>query len=315
MANSYQLQTLARALDVLELLERTSKPMSLTEIAEVLGEATAIVYRILHTLENRGYLYRRPEDKRYSYTGRSTGAGAVSRAVDLLLAAAENVPGGAPAEQLARRVGLDPRVTEEILIPLREKGWIRQEDGSDQWHLSHTVMALSRPFLNSDDVLSRVRPLMERLHVDTRETVSLFHRAGDSQVVTSVLPSPHPVRYALDIGTTVLTRYIPRTGALRKELKSIHRRGYAISNGERVEGASAVAVPVLREDGYPIAVLGLMMPSFRTSDGELHGLGEKLVKELNLLRVATAQRQSAPSASLEAERASSRRDENSVNRP
>ncbi|MGI9572465.1 IclR family transcriptional regulator [Alloalcanivorax xenomutans] len=346
MANSYQLQTLARALDVLELLERTSNPMSLTEIAEVLGEATAIVYRILHTLENRGYLYRRPEDKRYSYTGRSTGAGAVSRAVDLLLAAAENVPGGAPAEQLARRVGLDPRVTEEILIPLREKGWIRQEDGSDQWHLSHTVMALSRPFLNSDDVLSRVRPLMERLHVDTRETVSLFHRAGDSQVVTSVLPSPHPVRYALDIGTTVplylgaagkammaflpeseaealirnhritaLTRYIPRTGALRKELKSIHRRGYAISNGERVEGASAVAVPVLREDGYPIAVLGLMMPSFRTSDGELHGLGEKLVKELNLLRVATAQRQSAPSASLEAERASSRRDENSVNRP
>ncbi|WP_133492293.1 IclR family transcriptional regulator [Alcanivorax sp. 24] len=316
MAKSYQLQTLARALDVLELLERTSKPMSLTEIAELLGEATAIVYRILHTLENRGYLYRRPEDKRYSYTGRSTGAGAVSRAVDLLLAAAENVPGGASAEQLAGRVGLDPRVAEEILIPLREKGWIQQENGGDQWRLSHSVMALSRPFLNSDDVLVRIRPLMERLHADTGETVSLFHRAGDSQVVTSVLPSPHPVRYALDMGSTfplylgaggkammaflpepevealirnhqitALTRYVPKTGVLRKELKSIHQRGYAISNGERVEGASAVAVPVLRGDGYPVAVLGLMMPSFRTSDGALHALGERLVEELSRLRI------------------------------
>ena len=96
MASSYQLQTLARALDVLELMERTPEPMSLTEIAEAMGEATAIVYRILHTLEARGYLYRRPQDKRYSYTGRSTGAGAVSRAVDLLQAASRAVPRGRP---------------------------------------------------------------------------------------------------------------------------------------------------------------------------------------------------------------------------
>ena len=82
-----------------------------------------------------------------------------------------------------------------------------------------------------------------------------------------MLPSPHPVRYALDMGSTLplylgaagkammaflpeseaealirnhqitaLTRYVPKTGALRKELKTIRRRGYAISNGERVEG-------------------------------------------------------------------------------
>ncbi len=316
MAKSYQLQTLARAFDVLELMERTSQPMSLTEIADAMGEATAIVYRILHTLEARGYLYRRPQDKRYSYTGRSTGAGAVSRSLDLLQAASDAVPNGASLDRLAQSVGLDPRVAEEILIPISEKGLMRYEPETQRWHLSHAVMALARPFLNSDDVLVRVRPLMEQWHVETGETVSLFHRAGDQQIVTAALPSAHPVRYALEVGSafplylgaggkamlaflpeaeqealiqsgamTSLTRYRPKVSAMRKELALIRQRGFAMSNGERVEGASAVAVPVLTDDGRPVAVLGLMMPSFRTSDAELQRLGERLTEELRLLRL------------------------------
>ncbi|ASK36117.1 IclR family transcriptional regulator domain-containing protein [Alloalcanivorax mobilis] len=323
MANNYQLQTLARALDVLELLERTPEPLSLTEIADSMGEATAIVYRILHTLEARAYLYRRPQDKRYSYTGRSTGAGAVSRAIDVLQAAADNVPGGASVEQLAAQVGLDQRVTEEILVPLSEKGLMERKAEGESWYLSHAVMELARPFLNSDDVLLRIRPMMERLHVETGETVSLFHRAGDKQVVTSALPSAHPVRYALEVGSAFplylgaagkammaflpeaeaesliknhemasMTRYVPKTAALRKELKTIRQRGFALSNGERVEGASAVAIPVQGDDGYPVAVLGLMMPSFRTSDDALQRLGEQLVEELRLLRIPSARRDS-----------------------
>lgn len=321
MASNYQLQTLSRALDVLELLERAPQPLSLTEISESTGEATAIVYRILHTLEARGYLYRRPEDKRYSYTGRSAGAGAVSRAVDLLQAAAGNVPEGASSERLARQVGLDQRVAEEILLPLSEKGLMSHDANVAHWHLSYAVMELARPFLNSDEVLMRIRPLMERLHVQTGETVSLFHRIGDKQVVTSVLPSPHPVRYAQEVGSAfplylgaggkammaflpeaeaealirnhemdALTHHQPKTAALRKELKTVRQRGFAISSGERVEGASAVAAPVQDDDGYPVAVLGLMMPSFRISDSELQRLGEELVEALSLLPVPAARR-------------------------
>src|SRR5690606_7822848 len=159
-------------------------------------------------------------------------------------------------------------------------------------------------FLNNDDVLVSIRPLMERLHAETGETVSLFHRAGDRQIVTSVLPSPHPVRYALDTGSAfplymgaagkaalaflpeveaealirghrmrALTPYQPKVSVLRKELKTIRQQGFAISNGERVEGASAVAAPIRGGNGYPAAVVGLMMPSFRTSDDQLRQLG------------------------------------------
>ncbi|KAF0805169.1 IclR family transcriptional regulator [Alcanivorax xiamenensis] len=314
MAASYQLQTLTRALDVLELLERTSEPLSLTEVVAAMGEATTIVYRILQTLEARGYVYRRPQDKRYSYTGRSGGAGSISRAVDLLQAAADNLPGDASTEQLSRQAGLDPRIALEILTPLADKGLIEQNLDNEQWRLSPSVMQLARHFLNNDDVLVRIRPLMERLHAETRETVSLFHRAGNKQIVTSVLPSPHPVRYALETGSafplylgaagkailaflpeaemetlirnptmTALTAHQPKVSALRKELKGIRQQGFAISNGERVEGASAVAVPIHDGSGYPDTVLGLMMPSFRTSDEQLRQFGVRLQEELGAL--------------------------------
>ncbi|KYZ88073.1 IclR family transcriptional regulator domain-containing protein [Alloalcanivorax xenomutans] len=314
MAASYQLQTLTRALDVLELLERTSEPLSLTEVVAAMGEATTIVYRILQTLEARGYVYRRPGDKRYSYTGRSTGAGSISRAVDLLRAAADYLPESASTEQLSRQAGLDPHIALEILAPLADKGLLEQNAGNEQWRLSPSVMQLARHFLNNDDVLVSIRPLMERLHAETGETVSLFHRAGDRQIVTSVLPSPHPVRYALETGSAfplylgaagkaalaflpeaeaealirghrmrALTPYQPKVSVLRKELKTIRQQGFAISNGERVEGASAVAAPIRGGNGYPAAVVGLMMPSFRTSDDQLRQLGVRLQEELGAL--------------------------------
>ncbi|GAA6129791.1 helix-turn-helix domain-containing protein [Halopseudomonas sabulinigri] len=68
-----QLRTLSRALDVLELIEASPVPISLSELAKAMDESTPIVFRILQTLEARGYIRRRAEDKRYSHTGRSTG--------------------------------------------------------------------------------------------------------------------------------------------------------------------------------------------------------------------------------------------------
>ncbi len=47
--------------------------------------------------------------------------------------------------------------------------------------------------------------------------------------------------------------------------------------GERVEGAAAVAVPVLTHEGEVAGVLGVMMPIFRTSPAQLAAIGEDLV--------------------------------------
>lgn len=316
MTDKYQLQTVARSLDCLAVVERSNTPLSLTELAEAMGESTAIVYRMVCTLEAKGYLYRRPHDKRYAYTGRSMGHGAVTRAVDVLQRISDRSPAGATTAELARDAALEMHVVEELLKPLQDKGLIEPVAQSDRWRLSFALLALARPLLNSSNLTEFLKPVMEKLHAQTGETVSLFYRVDARQVVASAMPSTHPVRYALDVGRA-FPLYLgaagkaalsvmsddeidgllrddeadaaatdkPDPARLREELAAIRRTGYAVSSGERVEGASAVAVPVTDVEGQPLAVLGLMMPTFRTTAAELERLGQHMISQLRAIPI------------------------------
>ncbi|GAB3684787.1 IclR family transcriptional regulator domain-containing protein [Salinisphaera aquimarina] len=311
MTDKYQLQTVARALDCLAMIEKSSAPMSLTELSEAMGESTAIVYRMVCTLEAKGYLHRRPSDKRYAYTGRSMGSGAVTRAVDLLHAVAACSPAGSSVAELAMAAELDQHVVEELIEPLAQKALIESVGTTERWRLGLALLQIARPLLSNDDLIAFLQPLMERLHADTGETVSLFYRVNASQIVAVAMPSTHPVRYSLDVGRVFplyvgaagkaalaamaeddvnavikdagwasFTAHKPEEQSLRDELEIVRRNGYAISAGERVEGASAVAVPVRDASGMHRAVLGLMMPSFRASREELEALGERMISDL-----------------------------------
>jgi DNA-binding IclR family transcriptional regulator len=61
-----------------------------------------------------------------------------------------------------------------------------------------------------------------------------------------------------------LTKATPTNkAALRKELAEIRARGYARSEGERLDGAGSVAAPILGHDGRPIAVISVCGPAER----------------------------------------------------
>lgn len=307
-----QLQTLSRALDVLEMIESSASPMSLTEIARELDEVAPIVFRVLHTLEDRGYVRRRVEDKRYTHTSRSTGSGAIRRAIILLKSISVFAMRGVRIDELADHAMLDSAAVEELLRPLEASGVV--EVSGDRWRASYGLMEIVRPLLVGDDVTHIVRPLMERLQVETGETVSLYRQAGSRQVVTAVIPSRHSLRYVLDVGASFplhlgaagktalaalpvedqdrllseseseyMTEYRTEPDRVRSELAEIRRCGYSLSTGERVEGASSVTTAIRDSAGNVRAVLGVMMPSLRVSTEQLHELGTLLVKETDAL--------------------------------
>jgi ribose transport system substrate-binding protein len=60
----YRVATLEKALSVLELLEKAATPLSIQEIAQATGIQRAAVFRLLCTLEGRGYV-NRLENKKY----------------------------------------------------------------------------------------------------------------------------------------------------------------------------------------------------------------------------------------------------------
>ena len=61
--------TLDKGLDVLEAIESSGRPLTVAEIAESTGIQRTAVFRLLATLENRGYVERLP-NKRYRCTSR-----------------------------------------------------------------------------------------------------------------------------------------------------------------------------------------------------------------------------------------------------
>lgn len=314
----YQLQTLSRALDVLETIQASPSPLSLTEIAGRLGEAMPIVFRILHTLEARGYVLRRPSDKRYLPAGGVGRAIAIGQTISVLRAAAAVYsPQGATISDLSRRAGLDERVTEELIEAIAAEGVLETVGDPRRWRLSSALLEIVQPLLRGGDLMPTIHPVMERLRDRTGETASLFFRSGMRQVVAVVVPSRHPVRYVLDVGTsfplhlgaagkaalaalddaelvplldrlelTQLTSFAPDRETLLAEIARIRKRGYALSSGERIEGATAIAAPVRDTAGQVRAVASLMMPTFRTTPEGLTALGEILVRELASVRIA-----------------------------
>lgn len=137
------------------------------------------------------------------------------------------------------------------------------------------------------------RPALIGLWEQTGETVAVHVRVGAERVCIEELPSASPVRFVSTVGSSaplhvgsagrVLLAFaapseLERTidslvvadpgvdpDALRGELDAIRDRGYALSTGERVQGASAISVPVFGRQGF-VASLSVLGPDFRLTE-------------------------------------------------
>jgi len=67
-APDYRVPALDKAFDVLELLADSARPLSQTEIAEATGRTIGTLFRVLATLEARGWLLREPDSGLYSFS-------------------------------------------------------------------------------------------------------------------------------------------------------------------------------------------------------------------------------------------------------
>lgn len=140
---------------------------------------------------------------------------------------------------------------------------------------------LARKYLAAEDV---VGPLLLELQQQTGETVTLSILDGTTRLCAYVLEAQSELRqvaqagarYPLHLGaagkvilanmkeanaTAILrNEKLSRTDLNRilKDLQDIHRAGYAVTSGERVPGASAVAAPVFVRDAIygSLAVAG-----------------------------------------------------------
>ena len=219
-------QSVERALDILEFVSRSEGELRISEIGNATGLSAGTVHRLLATLGSRGYVYRNKETRRYALGLKSLMMATVTR----------------------ERVGATSRPF------LEELAQVSQETAN---------LAILES--NSAAYIEQVAPpnRMLRTFTEPGNRVSL-HACGSGKVLLAY-QQPRLAELLIErldmVKHTAST--ITDLGQLRSELQQVRRQGYAVDYGEQEDGVRCLAAPVFGTDGDIFAAMSLSGPSSR----------------------------------------------------
>jgi DNA-binding IclR family transcriptional regulator len=217
--NDYKIAAVDRALLVLEAL--ADKPgQGVTQLSKSLGLTKSIVFRLLQTLEDRGFVFRDPDQAVYSLGYRIGVLGErVGRDGSLLFAARPVMD------------ALRDRTSENVNLVVRE-GLRSLVLATRSGHHSIRLFAQA----------GRHGPL----HAGGGSLCLLAH--SDASIVDAVLANP----------LEAFTAYtITDRDKLRQTLARIRANGYNVALNDLDEGAFSVAAPIVGANGEVIACISV----------------------------------------------------------
>lgn len=232
----------------------------------------------------------------------------VERAADVLNAFTEVDTPTLGVTEIAERLSLSKAVVHRILASLRTRELVDVDTETRRYSLGPAALALGLTYLQKIDVREQARPYLRKLSQLTGETATLSIRRGNRRLyieqvtpvrevkMTVQLGHPYPlhagssskaflahlpeneIEAVLSEDLEPLTdRTVTDPDLLRKELTTIRESGYAMSLGERQEGAGSVAAPIFDHEGKPVAVISVCGPVERFR-GEVEEIAPTLLE-------------------------------------
>lgn len=225
-------------------------------------------------------------------SGDQHGVRSVQRALDILSLLTEERP-QVSIREIVESTGLAKTTVLRLVSTLEQGGllWATASGymaGPGLWrwaHLAHRSWELPPETLRS----------MRELAARHRETVNLYVARDIYRVCVAQQESPQPLRHVVHVGdelpmwagasAKVLLRdaspalldriarsspYGPRhVKRLQEWIEEATGQGFAVSHGEREDGLSAVAAPILGRSGGVVAALVLSGPTVRFSESRI----------------------------------------------
>jgi DNA-binding IclR family transcriptional regulator len=262
--------------------------------------------------------------------GRSPrGAQAVTRALRLLRAvAATDEP--ATLSSLAQTLGLSRTTAHRLLAALESEGFVTHAPGDQTYRPGPELAAFALHASPIHHLRTLARPLLEHLAETSGETATLELLTGNEVLIVDEVPSRRLVAAHTEIGTRwplhvtstgkallasmaesereahlarPLVAFTPHSVtdrvALRRELATIRRRGYATAREEIEPGYAAVGAAFADAAGRPLGALSIGGPSSRMSGVDLDRLGPMAVSGASALQRRLQDRASdSPPAAL-----------------
>lgn len=221
--------------------------------------------------------------------------------------------------ELANALKVSPSSAHRILGALVDVGFVRQDVASSRYSLGLEFLRLCHITTSKQPVRQLAYPHMKALAESCGETVvlGLYDRDHLQMMFASeALPStPFALRYVIQLDTWIpvyagatglgIMAFLPNsqiqeviraTGlraltektitapdALIKELRATRNRGYAISRGQRMPDAGAIAAPIFSSRGECLGDIAIALPKQRLDASREKSLALQVVKCANAL--------------------------------
>lgn len=240
----------------------------------------------------------------------------VSTVLDALAGARE----GLRLTDIAEHTQLGKSTVHRLLSGLIANKMVELDDDTGRYFLGLKVLAWSNAVKNRFAFARLAEPALERIAQHTHDTVYLVARVGDEIVCVDCREGSYPIkvltlgvgdRRPLGIGAGSMAilaalpdeeveRIFEKQAAerarftfddlqLRQMLANARRDGYAYNNVhlfhgmEKVTGMAAIAVPVRRPDGWPVAALHVTTITSRLEPPRRESVLATLTKEARQL--------------------------------
>ena len=221
-------------------------------------------------------------------------APALQRGLALLQALATR-PNGATQSDLALHLKLPQTAVHRIALALEHLGYVQKHPATRTLRVTHKLLLLGQPHSGGRSLIEACMPSMREILELTNETTQLCVLAEAQCVILEQLPSRHPFKYVVDLGSRAPTQccapgkamlaFLPEpelkaaldqltfqaftpnsilsAEALLPELERIRKAGYALDLAEHFEGIHCIAAPLLDAHGRPFAAITIAGPSSR----------------------------------------------------
>jgi len=238
----YQLQSLDRAVAVLELLGESEGPLGLADVCERMALHKSTAHRALMVLERSG-LIERTQENRFRLG--------------------------------LKLYELGTRAVEQIDLRARVHPWFRRLSAQVGETIHLGVLQKTTVVY-----LDKVEPSNRRVWLSSRiGSSNPVYCTAMGKAMLAFLPEETAADI---IARIRFVRFTPRTlmtpEALRRSLDRVRRRGYAIDDEEVEDGVRCVGAPILSENGHPMAAVSVSGPTSRITQQSVSGIAEHLMR-------------------------------------
>lgn len=201
--------------------------------------------------------------------------------------------------ELSEYLDLDKSTIHRLVTTLKEKGYVVQNPSNLKYSNGIKLFEMGNNVVERLGLRRQAQPFMEKLARMTGETVNLAIMDGKHIIYIDKIETPATIKVDLNIGKKLpiyctglgkamlafkeeeeleqllkdetfikhTSKTVENMEGLKKQLKEIKSKGYALDDEEFVEGLKCVAAPIKNYTGEVVAALSVAVPKYRYEEG------------------------------------------------